>query len=144
MTEEQLNIPIYFLGAIDIRNDAKVVEVALTFARRFTPASFFRSQSGTIWARSSPLTILPRGRKLRTFPSRNRRIQKNKRFKMCTCNRNKDGLLWPYSERGLPNTATTARFTGPSPESPVGDEGKYRGRYKLVNTDDYLPRTLKV
>jgi hypothetical protein len=50
MTEEQLNIPIYFLGAIDIRNDAKVVEVALTFARSFTPASFFRSQSGTIWA----------------------------------------------------------------------------------------------
>jgi len=50
MTEEQLNIPIYFLGAIDIRNDAKVDEVALTFARSFTPASFFRSQSGTIWA----------------------------------------------------------------------------------------------
>ena len=39
--EEQLNMQIYFLGAIDIRNDAKVVEVALTFARSFIRRQVF-------------------------------------------------------------------------------------------------------
>jgi hypothetical protein len=32
-------------------------------------------------ARSSPLKTLPRGRKLRTFPSRNRQIQKSKLYR---------------------------------------------------------------
>ena len=136
---------IYFLGAIDIRNDAKVVEVALTFARSFIRRQVFSEANQGQYGQVITADDLAKGEKTEDLPEQKPADSEEQAVQDVHLQpRNKDGLLWPYSERGLPNTATTARFTGPSPESPVGDEGKYRGRYKLVNTDDYLPRTLKV
>jgi len=138
MTEEQLNIPILFLGAIDIRNDAKVVEVALTFARSLYAGKFFQKPIRDNMGKVITADDLAKGEKTEDLPEQKPADSEEQAVQDVHLQpRNKDGLLWPYSERGLPNTATTARFTGPSPESPVGDEGKYRGRYKLVNTDDY-------
>jgi hypothetical protein len=41
MTGEQLNMQIYLLGAIDLRNDPKTVEIALDLRKKLQNASKF-------------------------------------------------------------------------------------------------------
>ena len=93
---------IYFLGAIDIRNDAKVVEVALTFARSFIRRQVFSEANQGQYGQVITADDLAKGEKTEDLPEQKPADSEEQAVQDVHLQpRNKDGLLWPYSERGV-------------------------------------------
>jgi hypothetical protein len=83
MTEMELGLQTYLLGGVQFDNYPMTVEVALSLRKKLQNAIlvFKPKQIKDKYGKVITAEDLPRGRKLRKFPNRNRQIQKSKLFK---------------------------------------------------------------